>query len=80
MLFRSTSVNVPEYAMVVFLEESGFGSQHAAPMVARVFDAIANDNILRAPTQNEVDTFYGVDQITDLDLLETAAESTEASQ
>ncbi len=72
-----TAVNEPEYAMVVFLEESGFGSRHAAPMVARVFDAIANDNIVRAPSQNEVDTFYGVDQITDLDLLETAAEASQ---
>ena len=62
---------------MVFLEESGFGSRHAAPMVARVFDAIASDNIVRAPTQNEVDTFYDVDQITDLDVPETAAEASQ---
>ena len=57
----------------MILEEAGFGSKHAAPMVARLFDAIANDEIPRALTQEEVDVFYGVDNITDVSLIETAA-------
>ena len=70
----STSINEPEYVMAVILEESGFGSRHAAPMVARMFDAIANDEVSRAPTQDEIDAFYGVDSITDLELIEAVAE------
>ena len=69
-----TSINTPEYTMSVILEESGFGSKHAAPMVARMFDAIANDTISTALTQDEIDSFYGVDQITDLDLITAAAD------
>jgi len=61
-----TVVLEPEYAMVVLLEEAGFGSGTAAPMVARVFDAIANEEIDRALTQDEVDEFYAVQSITDL--------------
>jgi len=76
----STSIQTPEYVVAVVLEESGFGSKHAAPMVARLFQAIATDNISQALTQDEIDTFYGVDNITDLSLLETAASDTEDSQ
>jgi penicillin-binding protein 2 len=75
-----TAINEPEYVMVVILEESGFGSRHAAPMVARTFDAIANDSISRALTQDEIDSFYGVDQITDLDLIATAIVEGEIDQ
>ncbi|MFT7474193.1 MAG: penicillin-binding protein 2 [Verrucomicrobiales bacterium] len=75
-----TPVNEPEYVMVVILEESGFGSRHAAPMVARTFDAIANDTISRALTQDEIDSFYGVDQITDLDLIEISIVEGEIDQ
>lgn len=74
----STSINTPEFTMAVILEESGFGSKHAAPMVARMFDAIANDNVPTALTQDEVDSFYGVEQITDLDLIVAAAEELDA--
>ena len=68
-----TSVQEPEYVISVILEEAGFGSKHAAPMVARLFNTIALDEVPRALTQDEIDTFYGVDNITDLSLLETAA-------
>ena len=74
-----TSVNEPEYVIAVILEESGFGSRQAAPMVARLFDAIADDEIAPALTQGEIDTIYGVDEITDLAQLEEAVEITEAA-
>ena len=70
-----TALNEPEYVIAVILEESGFGSRQAAPMVARLFDAIANDEIAPALTQGEIDTIYGVDEITDLSQLEDAAEN-----
>lgn len=68
------AIKEPEYTIAVILEEAGFGSKHAAPMVARLFDAIATDSVPRALTQDEIDSFYGVEQITDLDLIEAAAE------
>ncbi len=68
-----TAVQEPEYVIAVILEESGFGSKFAAPMVARIFDAISKDEIPRALTQDEIDTFYGVDNITDLSQAELAA-------
>ena len=48
-------------------------------MVARLFKSIAEDDIDRAFTQDEIDTFYGVDNITDLELLEAATEETEVA-
>ena len=65
-----TAVRDPEFVVAVILEESGFGSQQAAPMVARVFDRIANENVGRAPTQDEVDEFYNVDDINDIARIE----------
>ncbi|MGI9604529.1 MAG: penicillin-binding transpeptidase domain-containing protein [Acidimicrobiales bacterium] len=62
-----TPVLEPEYVMVTVLEESGFGSAHAAPMTARVFELFATDTVPIALTQDEVDEFYGVDRITDLE-------------
>ena len=77
----STSINEPEYVIAVVLEEAGFGSKHAAPMVARLFKSLAEDDIGQALTQDEIDTFYGVDNITDLELLgATAAEIEEATE
>jgi cell division protein FtsI/penicillin-binding protein 2 len=35
----------PEYAMAVVLEEAGFGSSNAAPVVAKVFDAIVEQRL-----------------------------------
>ncbi len=61
-----TPVRQPEYAMVAVLEESGFGSKAAAPMVARIFDLFARDAVPTALTQEEIDEFYGVERITDL--------------
>ncbi len=63
-----TSINEPEYVVAVVLEEAGFGSKHAAPMVARIFKAISENDIDKALTQDEIDTIYGVDNITDLEL------------
>lgn len=73
-----TTLNEPEYVIAVILEESGFGSRTAAPMVARIFDAIADDEIAPALTQGEIDSIYGVDEITDLAQLEDAVEVTDA--
>ena len=70
-----TSLNEPEFVISVILEESGFGSRYAAPMVARLFDAIANDEVAPALTRGEIDAIYGVDEITDLSQLEDAAEN-----
>jgi penicillin-binding protein 2 len=61
-----TSINSPEYAMVVILEESGFGSKHAAPMVARIFDAIARDEVPQAATKDAGDSFYEQNGNTDV--------------
>ena len=55
-----TSINTPEYVVAVVLEEAGFGSKIAAPMVARVFDQIANETVPRAQAQSEVDEFYNI--------------------
>ncbi len=55
-----TSVNTPEYVVAVVLEEAGFGSAIAAPMVARVFDQISREDIPRAQAQSEVDEFYNI--------------------
>ena len=35
-------------------------------MTARIFNLIATESVPTALTQDEVDEFYGVDQITDL--------------
>ena len=43
-------VEEPEYAMVAFLEEAGFGSRSAAPLVARVLKQLATDSVEDAPT------------------------------
>ncbi len=45
---------VPAYAMTVVLEEAGFASRTAAPMVARVFQHVANDTVPPAPTAFEL--------------------------
>ncbi len=48
-----TSLNEPEYVVAVILEEAGFGSRNAAPMVARIFSAIANDDVAPALSESE---------------------------
>lgn len=48
-----TTMNEPEYVIAVVLEEAGFGSRNAAPMVARLFGAIANDEVPAAMTESE---------------------------
>lgn len=44
----------PQYAMTVVLEESGFGGANAAPVVARVFDAVVEDRLHEPLTQAEI--------------------------
>lgn len=73
-----TSVNEPEYTIAVILEESGFGSKHAAPMVARLFDGISTDQVPRALPQDEVDEIYDADSPTE-PLIEAVA-ATEVEQ
>ena len=70
-------VEEPQYVVAVILEEAGFGSKVAAPMVARIFDQIANDEVPRATAQNEVDDFYGADQFEDVVLTSGGAAETE---
>lgn len=48
-----TTLNEPEYVIAVVLEEAGFGSRNAAPMVARLFSAIANDTVPPALSESE---------------------------
>ena len=72
--YWGTSVQEPEYVVAIVLEEAGFGSKIAAPSAARIFQAIAEDSIAPAGTQDEIDSIYGVDNITDLQLLEAAAD------
>ncbi|MDW3180186.1 MAG: penicillin-binding transpeptidase domain-containing protein [Acidimicrobiia bacterium] len=72
------SVNEPEYTIAVILEESGFGSKHAAPMVARLFDAISTDQVPRALPQDEVDEIYDAD--APIEPLVDVAAATEAEQ
>lgn len=45
----------PEYAMSVVLEQAGFASQTAAPMVARVFERVASGTLEPAPTAEELE-------------------------
>jgi penicillin-binding protein 2 len=39
----------PQYAMAVVLEQSGFGGSNAAPVVAKVFDALAQQKVDEDP-------------------------------
>jgi penicillin-binding protein 2 len=47
------AAQVPQIAVVTVLEEAGFGSRTAAPMVAWLFDAYATNSVPRAPVANE---------------------------
>ena len=70
----STRVNEPEYVVAAILEEAGFGSRNAAPMVARLFDAIATGEVAPVPTQEELQARFGVDQVTDISQLDAVVE------
>jgi penicillin-binding protein 2 len=50
----STSGNVPRYAMAIVLEQSGFGGRNAAPVVAKVFDALVNERVPYAYSLSEI--------------------------
>ena len=45
----------PEYAAVAYIEQAGLGGEAAAPVVARVFERIANGDIDVVPTEAEAD-------------------------
>ena len=47
--------NEPEIVVAVILEESGFGGDVAAPLVARILRPIAEDRVERARTAEEID-------------------------
>ncbi len=72
--YWSTPDNEPEYVMAVVMEESGFGSKIAAPMVARMFKAIAENDIDRAISQDEADEFYALSASLELEAPETGEE------
>ncbi len=71
--YWSTPENEPEYVISVVLEEAGFGSKVAAPMVARMFKAIAEDDIDRAISQEEADDFYALTQSLELEAPDSTA-------
>lgn len=48
----------PEYVMFSYLEFAGFGSDAAAPMVRRVFEAIATNDIDTVPTEEQIEEFW----------------------
>lgn len=48
----------PEIVVGVVLEESGFGGRMAAPVVARILEPVAEDNVERARTASEIDVCY----------------------
>ena len=53
-----TAGAVPAYAIATVLEESGFGSRAAAPMVARIFKYLAEGTLPRVPTAAEREACY----------------------
>jgi len=58
-----------EYVMFTYVEEGGFGGDTAAPIVRRVFEAIANDDIDTVPTKQQVEEFYRQFAASELDEL-----------
>jgi penicillin-binding protein 2 len=49
----ATAGNVPEYAMVVVLEQSGFGGANAAPVAAKVLNAAFTNTLPHAMSTSE---------------------------
>ena len=45
----------PSYVGVIVMEEAGFGGEVAAPVIARLFGAIANESVPEAKTEAEKD-------------------------
>lgn len=65
----------PEYVAVAYLEEAGLGGDAAAPIVANIFERIANDDIDIVPTLEEVEeVLVNFDAGTDVDLEEIDVE------
>ena len=69
----------PEIAIVVVLEEAGFGSDSAAPVVAKILEPLATDTIPRARTLDEFDRDIAA-YLATLAAAERAAEETAESQ
>ena len=62
---------VPSFVAVTVLEESGFGSRTAAPLIARIFNAIATGTLGEARTADAIKSsffaenqFGGVEGVT----------------
>ena len=62
---------LPSRVGVAILEEAGFGSRSAAPLIAKLFRAIANGEVGEAPTADEVreaffaeNSFAGLEGVT----------------
>jgi penicillin-binding protein 2 len=53
--YGPTDVGTPEIAIAAVLEESGFGSSAAAPLVRSILEPIALDEVPRARTTDELD-------------------------
>ena len=66
----------PEIAVAVVLEESGFGSAAAAPVVRNILEPIALDELPRARTFDEIDR----EQAELLALIQSAADAEEPSE
>jgi len=54
--YGCTNLGEPEIAIAVVLEESGFGSSAAAPVVRNVLEPLANDELPRARTFDEIES------------------------
>ncbi|MEZ5243932.1 MAG: penicillin-binding protein 2 [Acidimicrobiales bacterium] len=67
--YGPTNFGNPEIAVAVVLEESGFGSSAAAPVVRNILEPLALDELPRARTFDEIDR----EQAEQLALIESAA-------
>ena len=60
----------PGYVGVAVLEEAGFGSKSAAPLIAKIFHAIANGTITEARTADELrEEYFASESFAGLDVL-----------
>ncbi len=61
---------VPGYVGVAVLEEAGFGSKSAAPLIAKIFHGLANGTITEARTADELrEEYFASESFASLDVL-----------
>lgn len=65
----------PQYAAVTYIEQSGNGGDSAAPVVARVFRRIADDDIEIVPTVAEADELISESEALEEERLRTEREA-----